>query len=262
MEAALLRRALDRERSLLSSHPLLDPDLQHLAQRCASERTIVHLLLVRAEGETHGAYAVHWINRSRPSYDRRFGFYYYWDIIGLAVAAGDERRRIESEIAGLRQAAFTDVLTGLPNALALEEELHRHEVTYPFAVAVLDFDGMREANAAFGYDKGGDALISAVGHGLARLRRPSEFAARLHTAGDEFAVLLPHVDEQGASLRGAEIEHELDALRLPEDLRSVYHGASVGWACREAGQSAGQAMGQAIVSMRERKRLRSLDRNG
>jgi hypothetical protein len=163
MEAALLPRSLAANRSLLSSHPLLDTDLAGLKARCSADDCTVHVLLARAHGATHGVFAAHWVGRDRPDFERRFAFYYYWDLIGLAVASSNERQRIDDELAELRHAAYTDPLTGLPNAVAFEQRLREHAETDPLSIAVLDFDGMREANAALGWEAGGDALIRAVG---------------------------------------------------------------------------------------------------
>jgi GGDEF domain-containing protein len=44
----------------------------------------------------------------------------------------------------------------------------------PFSVLVLDFDGLRAANAAFGNRDGGDVLIAAFGRALSRLAAPGE----------------------------------------------------------------------------------------
>jgi diguanylate cyclase (GGDEF)-like protein len=229
MERELLTRALAEGRSLISTHP----------------------------EETHGAFAVHWIGRERPLWVRRVGFYYYWDSVGFAVAAARERSRVQTELGQLRRRAYWDELTGLPNAQALEEELHRHEQTDPFSVLVLDFDGMREANNAFGYSDGGDVLIRAVGQALGRAVRGGEFAARLYTAGDEFAVLLPKVTGEQSRQRAIEIEAMLDQLEVPQTLRRVYRGASVGSASRREGQTAGQVLGAATDAMRARKVARA-----
>jgi diguanylate cyclase (GGDEF)-like protein len=257
METALVVRALAAERSLLSSHPMLDPDLAELSARCRAERCTVHVLLLRAHQRTQGIFAVHWVGRERPDFDRRFALYYYWDLVGLAVAAASERVRIDHELAELRHAAYTDCLTGLPNAIAFEQRLREHAETDPLSIAVLDFDGMREANAALGWEAGGDALIRAVGNALASIARPGEHPARLHTAGDEFALLLPGADERDAQLRSREIEQALDALHLPTELRGVYHGASVGQATRHKQESSGQVLGRAVAAMRERKATRA-----
>jgi hypothetical protein len=92
------------------------------------------------------------------------------------------------------------------------------------------------------------------------IARPGEHAARLHTAGDEFALLLPGVGEEEARLRVREIERSLDGLALPDALRSVYHGASVGHATRRSGETSGQALGRAVSVMRRRKEARVEER--
>jgi diguanylate cyclase (GGDEF)-like protein len=253
MEAELIPRAIRDGRSLISTHPGLDPALAELAERCRVGQMTTHVLIVRAYGQTHGAFAVHWIGRERPLWVRRVGVYYYWDSVGFAVAASRERARVEAELAQLRRRAFWDDLTGLPNAQALERELHRHDQTHPFSVLVLDFDGMREANSAFGYKAGGDVLIQAVGSALAKLSQPGEFAARMYTAGDEFALLLPRADAIRAATRAAEIELALDELDVPPTHRAVYRGASVGHATRSGGETSGQTLGHAIEAMRRKK---------
>jgi diguanylate cyclase (GGDEF)-like protein len=260
MEAALLPRALAAGRSLLSSHPALDEDIAGLSAACRADGCIIHVLLVRAHQATQAVFAVHWVGRDRPEFDRRLAFYYYWDLIGLAVAAAGEQRRIDGELAELRRSAYTDLLTGLPNALAFERQLREHGETEPLSIVVLDFDGMREANAALGWVAGGDALIRAVGEGLAQMAQPGEVPARLHTAGDEFALLLPGVGQLDASLRAAAIEVGLDALSLSEELQAVYKGASVGHATRRAGETSGQALGRAVAAMRDRKEQRAAHR--
>jgi GGDEF domain-containing protein len=78
----------------------------------------------------------------------------------------------------------------------------------------------------------------------------------MHTAGDEFALLLPGVGKRAAGLRAAELEAELDALRVPDTHRSVYRGASVGHASRHPEETPGQVLGRAIDGMRARKRVR------
>ena len=245
MEAALLPRALAAEKSLVSTHPQLDATLTPLAAECAKEGITTHLLLARALGETHAAFGVHWIGRARPSYERRVGFYYYWDNVGIAIATARERL-----------LALVDRRTGLANEVAFDVELARHRATVPLSVLVLDFDGLREANDRFGYELGGDVLISAVGRALSGLVRPPEFAARLHTAGDEFAVLIPGAGESVARTRAREIEAALEEIEVPDSHRAVYHGASAGVATRQRDETPNQTIGRAVAAMRKRKRRR------
>jgi GGDEF domain-containing protein len=99
-------------------------------------------------------------------------------------------------------------------------------------------------------------LIRGVGRGLARATLPQEFAARMFTAGDEFAVLLPGVTEEEVYARALQIEKELDELTVPETHRALYQGASVGSVSRHPRESPGQALGRAIEVMRTRKLVR------
>ena len=96
-------------------------------------------------------------------------------------------------------------MTGLPNQAGLDRELQRHDDTHPLGILVADFDGMREANSAFdnNYELGGDVLIRAVAAELGRFTDSDEFAARLHTRGDEFCLLLPGCRLHGYRSAGA-----------------------------------------------------------
>ncbi len=168
-----------------------------------------------------------------------------------------ERARMQAELADLHERAYRDRLTGLPNGLALEEELRAHEHTWPLSVLVLDFDGMREANNVFkSYRRGGDVLIAAVGRALGGLLTDGEFAARQHTAGDEFAILIPRADAEVAARRAGEVEASLDMLDVPPAYEQIYRGASVGHATRRPGETPGQVLGQAVAAMQERKSAR------
>jgi diguanylate cyclase (GGDEF)-like protein len=257
MEHELLWRALERGDSLISNHPRLAPELSRLAQRCADQQIVTHVMLARAHGQSHGAFAVHWIGRGLPPYARRAGFYSYWSSVGLALAATRERARVKRELDQLRARLLTDPLTGLPNGTALDQHLREHADTTPLSVLALDFDGMREANNIFkSYELGGDVLIRAVGQALPTITSGQEFAARLHRGGDEFCVVLPHADEPLASRRAGEVEAALDALDVPASHRSVYRGASVGVATRLSDETPGQVLGRAIDAMHLRKQQR------
>ena len=248
MEAALLLRAPARGRSLISNHPMIDPDLAGLSARLGLTDSVVHVMLLRAYRETHGAVAIHWIGKPRPTYDRRSGFLAFWDDAGLAVAKNHERQQLE-------RAAFHDTKTGLPNQAALERELARHASTLPLGVLVADFDGMREANAAFDGDfaRGGDVLVRAVGAAIRTFAQRDEFACRMNTAGDEFCLLIPGADATAAEQRARELETVLDTLDVPVSHRHVYRGASVGGVSRAADETPGQTLGRAATAMRERK---------
>lgn len=254
MEAALVPRVLEQERSLLSSHWHLDPDLQPLAEQCAAVGITTRVAPLRAGRQLLGAAAVHWIGQVDPvSVERQSIVAAYWSGASLTLAGALERSRLDEQLSSLEISAFRDRMTGLPNAEALERQLEKHEATWPFSLLVLDFDGLREANTAYGWRDGGDVVIQGVGEALAVLAGPDEFPARLHTAGDEFGLLLPGADEQTAQRRRAEVELALDRLELPAQFDGIYGGASVGYASRTPGETTGQTLGRAIDEMRKRK---------
>jgi diguanylate cyclase (GGDEF)-like protein len=216
MELGLVGRSLGRGRWLISNHPALDRDLADLHATLAASDSVVHILLLRAHQATHGIVAVHWLSAPRPGYERRSGVYQYWDSAGLA----------------------------------------RHAGTHPLGVLVLDFDGMRAANAAFENDhaRGGDVLIVAVARALQRFAGDADLPARMHTRGDEFCLIMPGCDEAGTAHRCDELQGLLDGLAVPESHRHVYHGASVGGAARVAGEGAAETLARASRAMHERKR--------
>ena len=249
MERVLTGRSLAYERSLISNHPRLDPDLAPLSVALAATNSVVHILHLRANAQTHGLVAVHWLSKPRPGFERRAGFYSYWDNAGLAVALLQER-------AALERTAFVDALTGLPNQRALDAAIERHAGTHPLGVLVLDFDGMRAANAAFqnDYARGGDVLIVAVADALRAFAGPGELPARMHTRGDEFCLLLPGSDEEATARRCDELQRLLTDLQVPETHRHVYRGASVGGASRTPGEQVAETLARASRAMHERKR--------
>lgn len=264
LERQMLAASLMTPRSLLSTHPRLDRKLRPLAGLCSEFGITTEILLVRAYGETQAAFAVHWLGGERPTlHEQCSAFGIYWDNVGFAVhharerqRVAQERMRLEQQLGEMRERAYFDRLTGLPNRFALDEELSRHESAEHLSILVLDFDGMREANAAYGYERGGDVLIGAVGEALRDLARDGEFPARLHTAGDEFALVLPGVDEDLARCRAGEIEAALDALEVPQTHRGLYHGASVGHATRGSREPTHQMRRRATEAMAARKHER------
>jgi diguanylate cyclase (GGDEF)-like protein len=236
--------ALETGRSLISNHPRLDPKLRSLADELAAEGTIIHALLLRADQETHGIVAAHWVGTERPGFERRAGFYIYGENAALAMAIAREREELRR-----------DPLTGLPNQHALKAQLARHAYTHPLGVLVLDFNGMKAANTAFGgdYARGGDVLISAVADALRDFAGPNELPARMHTRGDEFCLLLPGSGEAATAQRCERLQQLLTELEVPETHRHVYRGASVGGASRLPGEPVADTLTRASEMMDARK---------
>lgn len=122
-----------------------------------------------------------------------------------------DRKRAEETI---KHQAYYDTLTGLPNRTLFQDRLRQVILTgmrekKPAAVLLLDLDRFKEINNTLGHHRG-DSLLQLMGPRLQGILRESDTVSRF--GGDEFAVLLPNTDSEGASQTARKI---LKALEPP-----------------------------------------------
>lgn len=145
---------------------------------------------------------------------------------------GSKRR--EEEIIHL---SYHDSLTGLYNRTYFEEEVHRMEVSrrMPVSLVMCDINGLKVINDAFGHAEG-DRLIRDAAELLRQTCRAEDVIARV--GGDEFIILLPGIDAEGAALLAARIE---EMCRTQETIRGEGEyplSISAGYAARREGKVA------------------------
>jgi diguanylate cyclase (GGDEF)-like protein len=124
----------------------------------------------------------------------------------VVVAALERAERTEAE---LRYLADHDSLTGLLDRRRFRAELDQYvSFTARYggrgAVMIIDIDGLKAVNDTLGHHAG-DNLIRQVAGVMRERVRATDLVARL--SGDEFAILVPQTDVEGA-------------MQLGEDLRA------------------------------------------
>ena len=113
--------------------------------------------------------------------------------------------------------AATDVLTKLPNTRAVQEEMIRmvalaQRTGAPLSAVVLDLDHFKTLNDRHGH-QAGDEVLATVGATLRRGVRTSDFAGRW--GGEEFVMLLPDTDHEGAMQAAETMRSLLEGVRVP-----------------------------------------------
>lgn len=148
----------------------------------------------------------------------------------------------------LRELAYHDSLTGLPNrALFFDrfERIHVHSARYRrrYAMISVDLDDFKAVNDRFGHVDG-DQLLLKISRMLVHSLRKADTVAR--TGGDEFSVLLSEVSDVDAAHRLG--EKVVAAIAAPIRLTNgeVEIGASVGVAVFPEHGETGEAMLRAV----------------
>ena len=141
-----------------------------------------------------------------------------------------------ARIAALSEVTITDVLTGLLNRRGGSEALVRESARVDrggprLSVAMFDVDQFKRINDQNGHAVG-DQVLAEVGRVIARLQRASDIAIRW--GGDEFLMLLPNVDEEGAHAFAERVRSTLEHVQV-SNVGGV--SISVGTAEMSAGES-------------------------
>lgn len=149
---------------------------------------------------------------------------------GFVVIANDISSQ-RHEASRLRQLAQRDPLTGLLNRAGFEQTLENALAqgllagSAGLAVLYIDLDHFKPVNDCHGHPVG-DQVLTAFGHRLSLLVRPSDVVARL--GGDEFAIALPGIRELAHAQRVA--NKVITAAQTPFKVGALQLqiGASVG----------------------------------
>jgi len=140
-----------------------------------------------------------------------------WDLVLVSLVDITARKKAE---AYLEYLGKHDVLTQLRNRTFYTEELARlaRKGPWPLSVLVIDMNGLKQANDENGH-AAGDGLLRRIGEVLTKAVDAPSVAARI--GGDEFAVLMPGVEERGA-------QHMKERIQTLLDMNNQFYGGDRG----------------------------------
>ncbi|HXG08563.1 MAG TPA: diguanylate cyclase [Gemmataceae bacterium] len=140
----------------------------------------------------------------------------------------------------LEMLALTDPLTGLLNRRAIDDaaqlEVKRHlRYRNPLALGLIDADHFREINKRY-YHTGGDQVLISLAKILTGSVRMVDTVGRI--GGEEFLVLAPETDLDGAQVLAERIRATVERSRITYKGEPIRVTVSVGFAVADTGAAA------------------------
>jgi diguanylate cyclase (GGDEF)-like protein len=164
-----------------------------------------------------------------------------------------ENARLHGQV---QRQAVTDELTGLANRRSFLARLDAEVVRSrrsgsPLGVVLADLDDFKRVNDTYGHAAGDEALKSfaAIVHSNSR---DVDLPVRL--GGEEFAVLLPDTDLEGAAQLAERIRESLEATSIDYEGASISLTASFGVSCFPATAAAEDLLTDADRRLYDAKR--------
>ena len=151
--------------------------------------------------------------------------------------------------------AETDALTGLRNRGAFDDRLAAlmgDPRVQPLVLVMLDLDGFKQYNDVHGHPAG-DSLLQATAHAITASVRDGDLCFRY--GGDEFALLLPETDEEGARQIAERVRLAIAAVS-PQGASGVTASIGIGSSPQDAQES------DALVAVTDSALYRAKDTGG
>ncbi len=165
---------------------------------------------------------------------------------------------LTDELSRVHLLSLTDELTGLPNRRAftrrLEDEVARvQRYGYPLSLALMDLDHFKAINDEYGH-AAGDEVLRSFSTNILSMFRHHDMVSRY--GGEEFAVLLPNTDLEGAmralrkvQKRATESTYQFNGSTMPLPTFSA------GLALYKPGETPGNLIERADTALYRAKRL-------
>ncbi len=127
-----------------------------------------------------------------------------------------KQKALEQANVTINKLLNLDALTDLANRRSLMHHLNEYlqdrRSSNPFSLVMLDIDHFKAINDTYGHDIG-DEVLKAVGRTLTQGSRENDLPARV--GGEEFVILLPATDQQGAFIFAEKIRTLSRLIQVP-----------------------------------------------
>jgi diguanylate cyclase (GGDEF)-like protein len=125
---------------------------------------------------------------------------------------------LEEANAELQKLADVDGLTGIANRRSLDAYLENETArcireNQPISVIMIDLDHFKAYNDYYGHLAGDNCLKRIADILQNKVRRPSDMAGRY--GGEEFCIILPNTDKEGARHVAEFVRLTVEELRIP-----------------------------------------------
>lgn len=142
------------------------------------------------------------------------------EIIGAVEVFRDAKvyERLEREKERLNKLSIIDPLTSIYNRRyimdKLKQELERAKrFSHPLSILMADIDHFKKVNDTFGHPAG-DIVLKEIAMLLEQTTRAIDFVGRY--GGEEFIVILPHTDSNGAMLVAEKVRKKIAETKFPK----------------------------------------------
>ncbi len=185
---------------------------------------------------------------------------HYFNVLGAMVIliflAGFYFYLINKAASALRDMASTDPLTQLKNRRAISEVVHREESRVkrgqPYLSFILcDLDHFKQINDTMGHEVG-DKVLQKASEALLSGVRDVDFVARW--GGEEFLVVLPDTDTEGARLVAERLRQKVAEATCEHQGKTFHVTTTVGVATLLPGETAEQSIARADTALYDGKR--------
>ncbi|MEJ5284276.1 MAG: GGDEF domain-containing protein [Brevinematia bacterium] len=118
----------------------------------------------------------------------------------------------------LETLAIKDELTGLYNRRGLSDFIEREwknaiRQKQPISILMIDVDNFKKYNDSYGHQQGDKCLKSISEVMIKNVYRPADIVSRI--GGEEFLIILPNTNFQGALKVAERIRQEVFKLKIP-----------------------------------------------